>query len=295
RNHNEATERVGRVLASELPESVKTYRIVEHNSNVPMLETDIDADNFKSKARYEGLQPDLSETYISRDPSHTTIANFQPNNPSRILFNARTFWNSSFGGPENFYIYEGGAVLGTGYAFNPNYALKTNAKITLIDNYNEFNYLEDNQNTSLPRVRTLVRRYVRRSKVRMRDLYGHWFDQIGSDTYAQFYAGYLESMFGGVGTEVLYRPVGSNIAYGIDLNYVKQRSYKNDFGFLDYNTWTGHVSVYWKPEFLPNVEVSVSVGQFLAGDKGVNISFARRFESGIVVGAFAAFTNVSSK
>ncbi|KOR28555.1 hypothetical protein TI05_16705, partial [Achromatium sp. WMS3] len=65
--------------------------------------------------------------------------------------------------------------------------------------------------------------------------------------------------------------------------------------FLDYNTWTGHVSVYWKPEFLPNVEVSVSVGQFLAGDKGVNISFARRFESGIVVGAFAAFTNVSSK
>ena len=41
--------------------------------------------------------------------------------------------------------------------------------------------------------------------------------------------------------------------------------------------------------------LTVSAGQFLAKDKGVNIDFAKRFDSGIVVGAYAAFTDVSSE
>ena len=53
--------------------------------------------------------------------------------------------------------------------------------------------------------------------------------------------------------------------------------------------------MYWKPEFLDSTQISVSVGQFLAKDKGVNIDFAKRFDSGIVVGAYAAFTDVSSQ
>ena len=36
----------------------------------------------------------------------------------------------------------------------------------------------------------------------------------------QFYAGYLESMFAGVGTEFLYRPKGANWAIGADVNLI---------------------------------------------------------------------------
>ena len=40
--------------------------------------------------------------------------------------------------------------------------------------------------------------------------------------------------------------------------------------------------------------VKVSVGRYLAKDKGVTIDIAKRFDSGIVVGAYAAKTNVSA-
>ena len=49
------------------------------------------------------------------------------------------------------------------------------------------------------------------------------------------------------------------------------------------------------PEFLDDTQITVSAGQFLAKDKGVNIDYAKRFDSGIIVGAFAAFTDVSSE
>ena len=102
-------------------------------------------------------------------------------------------------------------------------------------------------------------------------------------------------MFGGVGAEILYQPVDSNVAFGVDLNYVQQRSFENDWDFRDYKVLTGHASIYWRPSFMPDTQLTLNVGQFLAKDKGVNIDFAKRFDSGIIVGAYAAFTNVSAE
>jgi hypothetical protein len=101
-------------------------------------------------------------------------------------------------------------------------------------------------------------------------------------------------MFGGVGGEVMYRPVDSNIFFGLDLNYVQQRSYENDWDFFDYKVLTGHANIYWRPSFMPDTQFTVNIGQFLAKDKGVNIDFAKRFDSGVIVGAYAALTNVSA-
>ena len=102
-------------------------------------------------------------------------------------------------------------------------------------------------------------------------------------------------MYAGVGAEVMYRPLDSRWAFGIDANFVQQRDFENEFGLLDYKAFTGFASVYWQPEVLPDARIRLSAGQFLARDKGVNIEFAKRFDSGIVVGAFASFTNVSAE
>jgi hypothetical protein len=111
----------------------------------------------------------------------------------------------------------------------------------------------------------------------------------------QVYGGYLETMFGGIGSEVLYRPVDSTLSFGLDVNYVKQRDFDSETAFFDYDAITGHASMYWEPEFLPNMLLTLSAGQFLAKDRGVNVDVAKRFDSGIVVGAYAAFTNVSAE
>ena len=293
RDLKEATERVGRLLAAELPDSVEEYRMVETENGLPMVTTSIDAARFKSAARYEGLEVDLSDTYTRATPSEQDLAAYDPT-VSGFGYSADIFWNQSFGGPESFYLYQGGLVLGGNYSFNENYGLFGSLRATLLENYDKFNYTLDRAESTLPRVRTYVREYVTRSDVMMDTLYGRWIDKVSDNWYAQAYGGYLETMFGGVGAEALYRPVDSNFAFGVDLNYVQQRSYENDWDFFDYKVLTGFASAYYRPEFLPDTQISVSAGQFLAKDKGVNIDFAKRFDSGIVVGAYAAFTDASA-
>lgn len=39
-------------------------------------------------------------------------------------------------------------------------------------------------------------------------------------------------------------PVGSPVALGVDLHQVRKRDYEMLFGLRDYETTTGHVSVY---------------------------------------------------
>lgn len=293
RDKEEAIERVGRIIASELPEDIKHYRIVENTGLTPMLETVIDADAFKSAARLESLENNIRTSYVRQDTSPATLDNFKPSKTSGAFYSMDSFWIQTFGSPEDFYLYQGGLFLNGGYGFNK-FSLNSSIKATLLENFDKFTFKVDNQDSSLQRVRTYAREYVTRSKITLETLYLHWFDRIAADTYAQVYAGYLESMFAGVGGEILYRPVDTNLAFGVDLNYVQQRSFENDWDFFDYKVLTGHATVYWQPSFLPDTQIKLSAGQFLAKDKGINIDFAKRFDSGIIVGAYAAFTNVSA-
>lgn len=84
-------------------------------------------------------------------------------------------------------------------------------------------------------------------------------------------------MYAGVGSELLYRPLDASWALGVDVNYVKQRDWDNMMRFTDYSTPTGFVTV----------------GQYLAKDKGATIDVAKRFDSGVAVGVWAAISNVS--
>lgn len=295
RDHDEATQRVGRILASELPESIETYKIIETVAHTPMLETEIDAKQFKQAARFELLETDIKDSYQRLNPSDYAHQNYRPNSLSGLLFNVDAFWIQTFGNPEDFYLYQGGAFINTGYAFNPNFSVRGGLKVTLVENFDKFNFFVDAQESPLPRVRTFVREYVTNGNVNLENAYLHWFDKLTDNTYFQVYGGYLETMFGGVGTEILYRPVDSSLSFGLDLNFVKQRDFDSQTAFFDYQAFTGHATVYWEPEFLPDMQLKLSAGQFLAKDRGVNIDVAKRFDSGIIVGAYAAFTNVSAE
>ena len=104
-------------------------------------------------------------------------------------------------------------------------------------------------------------------------------------------------MYGGAGAEVLYRPVDSNWAFGLNANYVKQRDWRSAqdmMKFTDYSVKTGHLTAYLTPSFAQDVLVKASVGQYLAGDKGVTVDVSKHFDSGIVIGAYATKTNVSA-
>lgn len=295
RDDVEATERIGRVIAGQLPQHITAIRLVDYESNMPQVEKVIDVDAFVEATTFSKLQTDIATTYVRQQPDEAALANVQLRQDRGFYTGAETFWVQSFGNPEKFYMYQGGLFLGGGYRFNNQFSINGAAKLTLLENFDSFNFKVDSQDTPLPRVRTYVREYVTRSKFTVDNVYGHWQKEIAPAVFAQAYAGYLETMFGGAGAELLYRPVDSTLAFGVDLNYVRQRSFENDFGFFDYKTLTGHVNVYWQPSFLPDTRLTFNIGQFLAKDKGVNIDFAKRFDSGMIVGAYAAITDVSSE
>lgn len=294
RDEAESINRVGRVLANHLPEQIKTYRIVTISGDMPMVETVINAEQFISAARYETPDADVKNSYQRVEPEVQNENWAVERDESGFGYSAELFWIQTFGNPESFYMYQGGLFLGGAYQFNTNFSLQSTAKINLLTNFDQFNYKVDSQNTGVPRVRTYIREYVTRSDVTMENLFGHWKDELADNWYGQVYAGYLETMYGGVGGELLYKPLDSTLAVGLDLNYVRQRSYEKELAFFDYKTFTGHLSFYWKPQFLDDTMITASFGQYLAKDKGVTIDFAKRFDSGIVVGAYGAFTDMSA-
>jgi hypothetical protein len=146
----------------------------------------------------------------------------------------------------------------------------------------------------LPHVRSDFARYARTDTPTIPALYLERLWNPAPDVYARVTGGMLEPMFGGISTEVLWRPHDRSWALGLDVNYVAQRDYAQRFGSLGYSVATGHVSVYAD---LPvwNVYTVVRAGRYLAGDWGGTIEVGRRFDSGIEIGGFATFTNVSSR
>ena len=295
RNNDEAIERVARILASELPDSVDTYRIVTTSGTVPVVEVEIDANKFKSQAKYQTLQTDLPSTYKRQGLSQSSIDNYKPTKKGGLYTGLEAFWIQTFGNPEDFYLFQAGVILNAGYSLDGKSSISGAIKVNLFENFDKFNFTRDSQNSALPRVRTDVRKYVSGNSVSMQNLFAHWNDRLAPNLYAQMYGGYLETMYAGIGGEILYRPTNSNLAIGFDINYVQQRSWENDFDLFDYTAITGHTNIYWKPEFLPETLLTLNIGQYLAKDKGITIDFAKRFESGIVVGAYASFTNVSAE
>ncbi|MFC3126738.1 YjbH domain-containing protein [Pseudoroseomonas globiformis] len=145
----------------------------------------------------------------------------------------------------------------------------------------------------LPRVRSDYARYAEEGKTALSTLYAERIWNLAPDVFARASLGYLEPMFGGASGEILWRPHDSRFAFGIDMAWVQQRDYNQKFGFRDYNVATGHASIYAD---LPvwNLYGVLRAGRYLAGDWGATIEMGRRFDSGIEVGGFATFTNVSA-
>lgn len=146
--------------------------------------------------------------------------------------------------------------------------------------------------SDLPHVRTDFRLYRDEGRFGFESIQLTKTGKLSPSTFYQVKAGYLEDMFAGVGGEIVWRPKDSNVAYGVNLYYVKQRDYDRMFGLQDYDVVTGQVSIYWQDALWRGVNVNVHAGRYLAGDWGATFEVTRKFDSGIEFGAFATFTDV---
>ncbi|ELR63787.1 Putative outer membrane lipoprotein YmcA [Photobacterium marinum] len=310
RDRAEAHERAAALIANQRPDA-KEYRLIETANHQAVTETRIDSDKFGQYARNEYFGANIDDATTTDNPDAPKGQLIAKSDKAWDIGVAPTL-QQSFGGSENFYMFNIGINAGANYWLGNHVELAGSLYFNLYDNYDKFLYEVPPDGTDLKRVRTLVRQYINDNPVRMNNLQLTWMDRLADNWYAQAYGGYLEMMFGGVGSEVLYRPLGSNWALGVDANYVIQRDPDSQFGFfteevqfdpltgrnyrVQTGAITGHATVYYQPqwEWLPNTLFKISAGQYLTEDKGVTIDFSKQFDSGVIAGAFAAITNLSA-
>ncbi|MNN31104.1 hypothetical protein D3C81_1447780 [compost metagenome] len=161
----------------------------------------------------------------------------------------------------------------------------------LLNNFDKFKY---DAPSGLPRVRTDIRQYVTTSDVTMPSFQLNKVKRLDEDLYGMVYGGYLESMFAGVGSELLYRPLNERWALGADLNFVRQRDFDQGFGLRDYDVITGNITGYLKTDF-QDVLAAVSVGRYLARDWGTTIDLSREFSNGVRFGGWVTLTTASKE
>ena len=284
--------RVATVLDQISPEYINEFEIINMNAGMPMHSATVKRKDF-IKYKKDNLYS-VAKRSIELSDVRTVKGEKFSYNPDGSFPN--TFWRiapnirSQIGGPDGFFFGDMSLSYQSETKFTPNIALNVQANIGITDN---FDNLKLDSDSVLPHVRTDIVQYLKQSKkYNIQSLHLNIFNKPFKDIYTKFSIGLLESMFGGVGGEVLYRPFGSNFGLGAELWAVKQREYNMLFKFRDYETVTGHINWHYKE---PRTQIIFTVrgGRFLAEDSGFNFDFARRFPSGVTIGAFFSRTDIS--
>lgn len=296
RDRTEGVDRANRIMMNALPAGTRQIVITEENDNLPMASFRSDTSSLAEVMR--GVPPGARmppNVGVIGEPKQAALAQTgYALEKSPWQFNWSPVLNQSFGGPESFYMYQIALSGSASYQFSDNWKVGGVALLNLHNNYDKFNYTAPPADSHIPQVRTHIRSYVSSSDIYLNNLQLTHTSALGKGWYMQNYGGYLEMMFAGVGSEVLYRPLKKQWAIGADLNQVRQRDWNDSMKMADYSVTTGHATGYWQPWFADEFLVKVSLGRYLAGDKGGTMDISRRFASGITAGAYATLTNVSS-
>ncbi|HHX8484698.1 TPA: YjbH domain-containing protein [Vibrio diabolicus] len=310
RDRTEAHEKAAAVLHNEMPDDIDTYAINERSRGLVGEQTIISKEKYRDFAQVNYINPKIEDA--------TAKASNKPSGESVYDGFERFDWGfapklvQTLGNAEDFYLFSVGLSGNASYWLTDNLEIGGSLYWDWYNNYDKFIYVTPPDGTTVPRVRTMFRAYQNEHAVTMSNLQLTWFQEYSDTMDQQFYAGYLESMFAGVGTEFLYRPQGANWAIGADVNLISQRDPQSYFGVYD-EKWqnvpeygrpfqvidkgfTGFVSGYYYPQwdFLQDLMIQVDVGQFLAGDVGTQINVSKQFKSGVIAGAFASFTDLSA-
>ncbi len=284
-----AVGRAARAMAQVMPASVETFRLVTmHNglaqSAVTIRRSDLEALEFDSQAA-DAL---LAVTGIGEAAPMLENAVYSDTLYPDYAWTIGPYLEPNYFDPDEPVRFEGGIKFELNYSPAPGWELGGRLKHRLVDTFSDSTRTS---NSVLPRVRTDSILYARGSDTVLDTLYVSRQWKPGNDIYARVTAGYLERMFGGVSGEVLWKPVGSRLALGVEGNYVQQRDFSG-LGFQDYSVATGHASAYY--EFGRGYLGQVDVGRYLAGDLGATVTLTREFKNGWRVGGFFTLTDVSS-
>lgn len=282
----QAVGRASRVLARLTPPEVESFDITLQQKNLPITSIRI-----RRQDLYE-LENDLDATW--RSYTRASIKDAPIAQPPGAVPDARKFnysfapyFRFSFFDPNEPVRYEVGPQVTLDYKPFAGLSFSTNLRYPLTGTIDEATRTSD---SVLPRVRSETVRYAKESDFEVTRLTAEYMFRPGKDLFGRVTAGYLEWMYAGISGELLWAPIDSRLALGMEVNYAQKRDYDVLFGLQDYSIVTGHASAYY--DFGNGFHGQVDAGRYLAGDWGATFALKREFNSGIRVGGFFTLTDV---
>lgn len=288
RSEAQAMGRAARILTNHLPTSVSKVTLEPTQKGIPLSSVTFSRSDLEAlEVRANGAEELLNVSDV--DDAHLS---FSPRNALEqeqrfswglvpylklILFNGDAPLQADYG-----------LELNAKYEIQPNLIFSGSIKQSL--NRNVALVADDEDDNGYPNVRTDGRLYGGDGVPVLSEMTLAHYGRPGENLYSRATIGYLESMFGGVSGELLWKPVDSRLALGAELNYVAQRDFDMLLGFQDYEVLTGHLSAYY--DFENGFHGQVDVGRYLAGDWGATFSVDREFDNGWKVGAYFTLTDM---
>lgn len=288
-NQAQAIGRAARALSKTMPQSVETFTIVPVAKGIGAAAVTLKRSDLEELE----MQPDGAWLAYSR-ASITDAAGTEDGLTYREDLYPKLNWSfgpyaaASLFDPDSPVRADLGLKFAAKWDIAPGLYVSGNVTKRLVGNRDGSTRFDP---SVLPRVRQDGNIYAREGDPAIPELVLAWYARPGKDLYSRLTLGYLESQFGGVSGEILWKPVDSRLALGLEVNAVKQRDFNQLFGFRSYQTITGHASAYY--DFGNGFHGQVDAGRYLAGDWGATFALDRTFANGWQVGAYATFTNVS--
>lgn len=292
RSFSRSSGRVIDILDQISPESITSFNVSEINGGLGMGSVYIDRESFK---RYKQFNtPELISTSIELNSFKLRNEEYKFNPLVRypaIFSTISPEIRSQIGGPDGFYFGDLKLNLDSEVLFSRNASLISVLSYGVLNNFEKLKLPSD---SILPHVRTEIVQYLKQSTdLSITRLQFNYFIQPSKSTYIKLTGGILESMFGGYGFEALYRPFNRNFGIGLESWKVYQRDFNQMFEFQDYNTLTGHLTLYYQ-EPHSNILFKLKGGRYLAKDSGFTFDASRIFRSGLRIGAFFSLTDISA-
>lgn len=287
RSEAQALGRVARIMSQVMPDGVTRFTLEPVQAGIALSATTINRSDLEQLENRPTAATDLLARAVVGDAAGAAIAAVADDTPaftwglspyaSLILFNGDA--------PVQVDV---GLDLRARYEITPNLIVAGAIRQSLLGK-RELAEVTETPN-SYPNVRTDGAEYGIEGKPVMTHLTMSHFGRPAKNLYSRVSLGYLEQMYGGVSTEVLWKPVDSPLALGVEVNYARQRDTDMLFGFQDFETVTGHVSGYYS--FDNGFHGQVDVGRYLAGDWGATFALDREFDNGWKVGSYFTLTDM---
>ncbi|HSG54362.1 MAG TPA: YjbH domain-containing protein [Paracoccaceae bacterium] len=281
----QAIGRSARIMARVLPGSIDTFVIVPVVNGMAMSAITL------RRADLENLEhaPASALLEVTRIEDAATVARIPvTDRPAALTWSFGPNLRYSLFDPDNPFRADLLATARADLLIAPGLVLSGAMSKRLVGNLDSISRRDA---SALPRVRTDYGLYAQQGDPSIDHLTLTHYMRPGRDLYARVSAGYLEQMYAGLSAELLWKPVDSRLALGIEINQVRQRDFDQLFGLRDYEVTTGHASAYY--DLGRGFHGQLDVGRYLAGDVGATISLDREFTNGWRLGAFATLTDVT--